>query len=183
MLLLVAAECAGHTYLFTRSSSLSFFSSSFFSSSSSLLLLPIPKTLLAASVLLLWTLNHRVFFHRRMFHWTEDEYTRLTTFTSLLSVFSCSGSTFFQLTRYLCSCTSLLQYRMCSLLWTESRQIQKFKDKPKIDRQKDTRKRWWPGREQYCSCGETSEITPKMELGMWRWQLMNTESDVPGSRE
>ena len=25
---------------------------------------------------------------RRMFHWTEDEYARLTTFTSLLSVFS-----------------------------------------------------------------------------------------------
>lgn len=25
---------------------------------------------------------------RRMFHWTEDEYSRLTTFTSLLSVFS-----------------------------------------------------------------------------------------------
>jgi len=42
MLLLVAAECAGQTYLFTR----------------------------------------------RMFHWTEDEYARLTTFTSLLSVFS-----------------------------------------------------------------------------------------------
>jgi len=42
MLLLVAAECAGQTYLFTR----------------------------------------------RMFHWTEDEYAKLTTFTSLLSVFS-----------------------------------------------------------------------------------------------
>ena len=26
--------------------------------------------------------------NRRMFHWTEDEYARLTTFTSLLSVFS-----------------------------------------------------------------------------------------------
>ena len=37
------------------------------------------------------TLYHHNAHHlngRRMFHWTEDEYARLTTFTSLLSVFS-----------------------------------------------------------------------------------------------